>query len=216
MDNLIPFASREYWLLLAIVVFSRGMDFLSTWFATPNLVLEGNPLAKKLGWRWGAVLNVGICAAVAFEPVITIAISTTSLLVAARNFQSAWLMRTMGEEFYRDWHVARIQEARRADYLLCLAGNSLLPAGIGIALLYFSRSLWIPSAVGMGIFAYAVAVAFYTLLAFGRIRRAGPPAAERIRITKIQFANAAISPNMPVGEPPDREGCEPREIGHER
>ena len=29
------------------------MDFLSTWVATPNLVLEGNPIAKKLGWRWG-------------------------------------------------------------------------------------------------------------------------------------------------------------------
>ena len=63
MDDLIPFASREYWLLLALVTFARGMDFLSTWFATPHLVLEGNPIAKKLGWRGGAVLNVAICFA---------------------------------------------------------------------------------------------------------------------------------------------------------
>ena len=32
---------------------ARGMDFLSTWVATPNLVLEGNPIAKKLGWKMG-------------------------------------------------------------------------------------------------------------------------------------------------------------------
>ena len=58
MDDTVPFGSREYFLMLALLVFARGMDFLSTWIATPNLVLEGNPLAKKLGWRWGLLLNV--------------------------------------------------------------------------------------------------------------------------------------------------------------
>ena len=87
MDDTLSFASRDYCLLLLLIAFSRGMDFLSTWVATPNLVLEGNPLAKKLGWRWGIPLNVAICFAVAFEPLIAIALITTSLLVAARNFQ---------------------------------------------------------------------------------------------------------------------------------
>ena len=196
MEDTLPFASREYWLLLAVVVFSRGMDFLSTWFATPNLVLEGNPLAKKLGWRWGALLNMAISIAVAFEPVIAIAISTTSLLVAARNFQSAWLMRTMGEEFYRDWHIARLHETRIGDYLFCLAGSALLPGAVGVALFYFSRQMLIPTAIGMGLFAYAVAVAFYTLLAFWRIRRSKPPEPLRANVTQIQFANGVISPKM--------------------
>jgi hypothetical protein len=57
MDSFVPFGSFEYFMFLALLGFGRGMDFLSTWIATPNLVLEGNPLAKKLGWRGGLWLN---------------------------------------------------------------------------------------------------------------------------------------------------------------
>src|SRR5690349_6656462 len=126
MDDLIRFGSRDYFLMALLLVFSRGMDFLSTRVATPNLVLEGNPFAKKLGWGWGSLVNAGLCFALAFSEATAIAVSTMSLLVAARNFQSAWLMRTMGEENYRDWHVARLQETRITLYLFCLAGNTLL------------------------------------------------------------------------------------------
>jgi len=200
MDETISFASRDYCLLLLLLAFSRGMDFLSTWVATPNLVLEGNPLAKKLGWRWGIPLNVAICFAVAFEPLIAIALSTTSLLVAARNFQSAWLMRSLGEEFYRDWHVARIQETSLPVYLLCLAGNTLLTAAVGAGLVYFSGQRWIPAAIGMGIVVYAVAVAFYTSLAVWRIRRSAPRGLRRTGMTQIQFANGSVSRTMELKE----------------
>ena len=171
MEDAIPFASRLYGFCFVALFFSRGMDFLSTWVATPNLVLEGNPIAKKLGWRWGIPLNVAVCFGLAFWPASAIAVSTTSLLVAARNFQSAWLMRSMGEENYRDWHVERIQETRITLYLFCLAGNTLLTAAVGFAVIYFSGALLVPFAVGLGIVAYAAAVAFFTLLAVWRLRR---------------------------------------------
>ena len=124
MDDFVPFASRSYCLMFLLLFVSRGMDFLSTWVATPNLVLEGNPIAKKLGWKWGIPLNVALCLVLAFWPLSAIVISTTSVLVAARNFQSAWLMRSLGEELYRDWHVERVQETRVTLYLFCLAGNT--------------------------------------------------------------------------------------------
>ena len=192
MEDFVPFASRAYCLLLLLLAFSRAMDFLSTWVATPNLVLEGNPIAKKLGWRWGIPLNLAICIGVAFWPLTAIAISTTSVLVAARNFQSAWLMRSLGEEFYRDWHVARIQETNLAVYLLCLAGNTLLTAAVGVAVIYYSGQRWIPAALGLGIVVYAVAVTFYTSLAVWRIRRRAVPDAKM----QIRFANAPISRSM--------------------
>src|ERR1700761_9072690 len=110
MDDMLRFGSRDYCLMVLLLAFARSMDFISTWVATPNLVLEGNPVAKKLGWRWGILLNVAICFSMSFWLMTAIAISTMSVLVAARNFQSAWLMRSMGEENYRDWHVRRIQE----------------------------------------------------------------------------------------------------------
>jgi hypothetical protein len=171
MDDFVPFLSRSYGLFFVLLLVARGMDILSTWVATPNLVLEGNPLAKRLGWRWGIPLNLAVCFGLAFWSVSAIAVSTTSVLVAARNFQSAWLMRSLGEEVYRDWHLARIQETRITLYLSCLAGNTLLTAGVGLAVVWFSTKL-VPFAVGLGIIAYAVAVAFYTLLAVWRMRRA--------------------------------------------
>ena len=116
MDDFLPFPSRDYFLMLALLIVCRGMDILSTWVATPNLVLEGNPIAKKLGWRWGLPINLGFALILAFWPLPAIVISTTSVLVAARNFQSAWLMRSLGEQAYRDWHVERIQETHAMRY----------------------------------------------------------------------------------------------------
>jgi len=175
MDDSVPFASREYFCLIAILMISRGADFLSTWVATPHLVLEGNPVAKWLGWKWGAVVNLILVASLALWPLSAIVVSTASVLVAARNFQSAWLMRSMGEDAYRDWYVQRISETRITLYLFCLAGNTLLTAAVGVALIAFSAAkdyvLIVPLGIGMGIIAYAVAVIIYTLLSVWRGRR---------------------------------------------
>ncbi len=175
MDDPVAFASRNYFIFLAILAFSRGADFLSTWVATPHLVLEGNPIAKWLGWKWGAVVNVVLITTLALWPLSAIVVSTASVLVAARNFQSAWLMRSMGEELYREWYSQRMSETRITLYLFCLAGNTLLFAGLGVALILFSTIqdyvLIVPLGIGMGILAYAVAVIIYTLLSVWRSRR---------------------------------------------
>src|SRR5436190_14874555 len=149
MDDFLPFPSREYFLMLLLLLVSRGMDFLSTWVATPNLVLEGNPIAKKLGWRWGIPINFLVCFAFAFWPLPAIVISTTSILVAARNFQSAWLMRSLGEQIYRDWHVERVQETSVSLYLFCLFAQTTLISGVGAAVVYFSNRELIPWAIGL-------------------------------------------------------------------
>jgi hypothetical protein len=172
MEDYVPFACRTYGLMFVLLLVSRGMDILSTWVATPNMVLEGNPVAKKLGWRWGLPLNLALCFGFAFWPLPAIVIGTMSVLVAARNFQSAWLMRSLGEQAYRDWHVQRIQETRITLYLFCLAGNTLLTAGVGAAIICFCGNETISLGIGWGIVTYAAAVAFFTLLAIWRMRRA--------------------------------------------
>jgi hypothetical protein len=174
MDDYVPLASRTYGLLLLLLLVARGMDFLSTWVATPNLVLEGNPIAKKLGWKWGIPLNLALCFGFAFWPLPAVVISTTSVLVAARNFQSAWLMRSLGEQLYRDWHIERVQETSVTLYLVCLFGQTILTAGVGAVVIYFSDRAQEPVllAVGLGIVAYALAVTVFTLLGIWRLRRA--------------------------------------------
>jgi len=173
MDETVAFGGRLYLILVLLLGFSRGMDILSTWVATPGLVLEGNPIAKWLGWKWGLPLNVALCLVFALWPLPAIIISTTSVLVAARNFQSAWLMRSLGEEYYRAWHVARIRETQPSLYLFCLFGQTVLTGAVGVALLYFSAPDYlVPVAIGLGIISYAFTVAFYTLLSVWRLRRA--------------------------------------------
>jgi hypothetical protein len=171
-EEMVALGSPEYYLMAAILVFARGMDFLSTWIATPNLVLEANPLARKLGWRGGLVLNGVLCAGFALWPLPAIVVATTSVLVAARNFQSAWLMRTLGEESYRSWMAGHLRQTSFRLYLFCLLTQTVLLAGVGAVLMVFSQLNLVPLAVGMGIVAYAVAVTFYTLLSVWRIRRA--------------------------------------------
>jgi uncharacterized membrane protein YbaN (DUF454 family) len=194
MDDVVPFGSKWYFLMLTLLMFSRGMDFLSTWVATPNLVLEGNPIAKKLGWKWGLALNAALVALLAMWPLSAIVVSTASVLVAARNFQSAWLMRSLGEELYRDWHVERVQETRISLYLFCLFSQTALTGAVGAAVILFSQTergqwLLVPLAIGMGIVAYAVAVAFYTLLAIWRLRRAHERAEQRLVAAEKMLAN---------------------------
>ena len=202
MEDPVPFGSRMYFWMLALLVFARAMDFLSTWIATPNLVLEGNPLAKKLGWRWSLLLNAVMVVVLALWPLSAIVVATASVLVAARNFQSAWLMHSLGEEVYREWHVERVRETRVTVHLFCLAGNTLLTAGVGAVLIYFSQMQLVPFAIGMGLVAYAVAVAFYTLLAIWRIHRAAKRETKRLQAEKKPLPGQPLTVET-CSRPPD-------------
>lgn len=171
MDETLPFGSSAYFVFFAILLVARGSDFLSTWLATPNLLLEANPIAKRLGWRGGVVVNLAMCAMFAAWPLPAIIVSTTSVLVAARNLQSAWLMRTMGEYGYRSWMADRIREGNFNIYVLCLVAQTVLVGSVGLTLMVFSPEDLIPFAIGAGIVTYGMAVFIFTLLAIYRLRR---------------------------------------------
>lgn len=199
-DNFISFGSSRYWLLLLALMLSRGMDILSTRIATPNLVLEGNPIAKLLGWRWLLPVNLAFCLGLAAWPLPGIMLSTMSLLVSARNFQSAWLMRSLGEEAYRTWHIERIQETRVILYLVCVLGETAPFAAVGAAIVYFSDSL-VLAGIGWGTVGYASAVVFYILLARWRLRRASVRKARRTPIDSAALASMALRENaQPEGK----------------
>lgn len=169
--NVLPFASAGYFLMLALLVFARGMDFFSTWVATPKLILEGNPLARKMGWKIGGLVNAAVCVVFAFWPLTAIIIVTAGFLVAAHNFRSAWLMRSMGEEAYRDWFFKQMSRARLPLYFGCLFGESALTGAVGVSLMLFSDGESVAFAIGAGIVAYALIVLFYTSLSLWRLRR---------------------------------------------
>lgn len=176
MDDIVPFAGQVWWSMLAVLSFSRAADLFSTWVATPSLLLEANPIARWLGWRGAIPVNGLLCLGFAFFPLPAIILSTTSTLVAARNFQQAWLMRSYGEMNYRDWHVQRLQEVPYALFLGCLGLQNFLVGAVGVVLAWSAMVgkdiLIVPFGIGAGIVAYAITVTFYSLLAVRGIRRA--------------------------------------------
>jgi len=169
--EMLSFGSAPHLLMLGLLLFARGADFLSTWVATPNLVLEGNPLAKKMGWKLGALVNLALCFALSFWVTTALVVVTASLLVAAHNFHSAWLMRTMGEEAYRNWFAQRVAETRPALQLLCLLGETGLTALVGAGVIWWSAMDSCAFAIGAGVVAYALIVLFYSSLSLWRLRR---------------------------------------------
>jgi len=210
-QEFVSFGSRIYVQLVLLLIAARGMDILSTWVATPNLVLEGNPIAKRLGWKWGIPINLALCFGLAYWPLPAIVISTTSVLVASRNFQSAWLMRSLGEHLYRQWHVERVQETSITLYLFCLFGQTMLTGIVGVAVLYFSDGEQEPvlMAIGLGIVAYAVAVAFFTLIGILRLRRENLREVRLARRTVTENALAADK-KATLAELCPSEGLEPQ------
>jgi hypothetical protein len=182
MDDPVPFLSPAYFLFLALLLFTRGLDFLSTWIATPHMVLEGNPIARTLGWKWGALVNLALCFGFALVPLPAVIIATTSVLVAAHNFDAAWLMHTMGEENYRAWIARQHLHTRASLYVFCLLSKTALWGAVGLALLLFADGRLITVGIGFGVLGYALAVLVYSSLSAWRLRRFHRNRAHRVGV----------------------------------
>lgn len=170
VDQFLPFGSPGWWLFCGLIVFGRSCDLLSTYLASPNLVNEGNPVARWLGWKFGVPLNLGLAVGFAMWPLLAISLTTTSLLVAARNLQSAWLMRSLGEVNYRCWMADRLADSPRGLAWGCFLGEALLFGAVGTGLMVFAQWQLVPFAVGLGMAGYAAAVAVFTTIGVWRAR----------------------------------------------
>jgi hypothetical protein len=171
MEESVPFLSGSYLLFTGLLVMARGLDFLSTWIATPHLVLEGNPVARKLGWRWGAIFNLTLCATFGLFPVPAVAIATASALVAAHNLEGAWLMRSMGEAAYASWIREQHRRARPFLMIICLLGKTGLWCTAGAALILSSKLMSVSMGVGCGIVGFALHAAAYSTISVWRSGR---------------------------------------------
>ncbi len=173
MTEFIPFGSKFYWILTGALILARGADILSTRIATPTLAMEANPIFRRLGWRWALGLNFVLCFVLSLWLMFAVVMITVSLLVAARNFQSAWLMRALGEEEYAFMIARAGDRAGRGLYGFCMLSQAALVAIVGGAVIWFAWPRLMVVSIGMGIVGYATTVGFYSLLSVWQIRR--PP-----------------------------------------
>lgn len=158
-----------YWAGLALLMVARGLDFLSTWIATPSLLLEANPISRRLGWQGGIALNLLVCFVAAVIPFVAVLLSVTSAMVAARNLQAAWLARTMGEDEYRDHLEEQFGRANKRLVLGCIWAQAALYSAVGGAVVLLTNNL-LAEAAGWGIVGFGLAIAVHSTHYYRRAR----------------------------------------------
>ncbi|HKE00345.1 MAG TPA: hypothetical protein VKE69_04995 [Planctomycetota bacterium] len=157
--------------LFGLVLFSRIGDVASTRLGTPNLRLEANPVARRLGWKF-ALLTLLIALIPYWHTGMGVAIAVASLLVSASNFSRVWQYRALGE----DRVLAILEETARASRLR----QALLWhwVGVGFVLLLGTLALYLDADriawspwIGLGIVTYGAAMGLHGTLFLRRLFR---------------------------------------------
>lgn len=162
--------------LCALLLISRIGDVGTTYLITPNLILEANPIVRKIGWPF-ALLTLAACLLPYVYMPLAVSALVAFLLVSASNASQIWVVRTIGERAYAAFTLELARKSKLSHALLGVATSTffLALAGGSILLFYPSQSEW-GFWLGLGVLLYAGAKGFYGTLAMLRIfRRAGAP-----------------------------------------
>jgi hypothetical protein len=161
--------------LAAALLVGRLADILSTRLATPNLRLEANPLARKLGWPfvWATLLAALLPYAEPWGSTVAVPLIVASFLVASQNLSRAWMMRALGEDEYLAFSRRVFSRARPLAVYGSIAASSSLVAGAGALLLLFypGAGEWAHD-FAIGIVLYGGALAVHQSIAARRSFRA--------------------------------------------
>jgi hypothetical protein len=156
--------------LAALILVARIGDITSTYLATPHLVLEANPIARRLGWPF-ALLTLLLALIPYYNTAAGVVVLVPSLLVASRNFGSIWLVRGLGEDRML---ALQLEAARRRRFseaflgVLAESGFLALAAAILMALSGRSRGA---SLFALGILVWAIALLVHRTAHLRRIFR---------------------------------------------
>lgn len=169
---------------LAILIFvARLGDIGSTYLATPRLVLEANPIVRRLGWPF-ALLTVVLAFVPYYNLAAGVIVLVPSLLVASRNFGSIWMMRALGEQRML---ALQIEAARRRSFreafLCCLAEAAFLTLAAAVLMVLSGGPRRWAFLFGLGVLAYAIAILVHRtayLRRIFRLAREKPPAEVRV------------------------------------
>ena len=157
--------------LCALLLLARIGDVGTTYLVTPNLILEANPIVRKLGWPF-ALLTLGACLLPYVHMPLAVSALVTFLLVSASNAGMIWTVRTIGEKAYAASMLELARRSKLSHALLGLAASTFFVALVGgtILLFYPSQDEW-GFWLGLGVLLYAGAKGFYGTLAMIRLFR---------------------------------------------
>jgi hypothetical protein len=157
---------------------SRLGDIGTTLLVSPDLKLEANPIAQRLGRRY-IFATAGLALIPYYSIHAGIVVCTASFLAAAFNASEAMLARSMGEEKYATLNREAIQKTPvfLGLSLLCLPAFFLMAWGLLILVLFPDSSTGWGFDIAMGIMLFALGLFILYPIRFFSERRL--PNAER-------------------------------------
>ncbi|MDD2778490.1 MAG: hypothetical protein PHS47_03385 [Methanocellales archaeon] len=156
----------QYLINIAIAVTGRTLDLLSTWYLTPTLEWELNPIAKRAGWKRWISLNLVLCAMFAFWLNPSIMLFVMGILAASHNLNQFWLAHMARHS--KEWKTygelvekvnPRIAYISRIPYEIAIGVIGLII--ICLVGLDISKTM---SWIGFALVSHAFAVIFYLRL----------------------------------------------------
>lgn len=172
--------------LCVLLLVARIADVGSTWLVTPRLLLETNPIARRLGWPF-ALATLLACLVPYLEPAIAMAMLPPFLLVSAANVERAWAVRAVGEAEHFERLRTLVASARTSRIVAANVTAAALTILCGATLMAFSHGPLLLSEVrdavfevfaavaawwfGFGIVAYGLTKLVYGTLFVLRLRR---------------------------------------------
>jgi hypothetical protein len=163
--------------LAALVLVARLGDIGSTYLATPRLVLEANPIARRLGWPF-ALLTLLLAFVPYYNTAAGVLVLVPSLLVASRNFGSIWLVRALGEDRMLALQVEAARRRRFSEAFLCgLAESGFLALAAALLMILSGGARRWAFVFALGVLVWAIALLVHRTAHLRRIFRLAREAA---------------------------------------
>ena len=165
--------------LCILILVGRIGDIASTYLLTPTLRLEGNLLAKKLGWRF-AWLSVLLCLVPYYSPSLGVIVLVPSLFVSASNIGKIWFVRSFGERQFAELLLSVADGGKLRHALFGVALSSAFVMLAGAVLWYLCpdpEEDW-GFEFAIGIMAYGMAILVHGSLSYWRLFRKAKAARE--------------------------------------
>jgi hypothetical protein len=155
MNN--PITSYFDYILAGLILIGRLGDILSTYYATPKLVIESNIIARKFRWPFAA-LTLLVCVVPFYSTPLGILILVPTFLVCFSNISQLALIKLVGENDFKKIIIAAINKHGIGKMLFFLYLSNMFIMSIGLLGMLLSSATEWGYWIGFGIVLFSMAL----------------------------------------------------------
>lgn len=171
------------YILVILILIGRLGDILSTYYATPNLVMEANIIMRKLRWPF-AVLSTLICLIPFYSTALGVMLLVPTYFVCFSNISQLGLIKLFGEDDFRKVVITAINKNGIGKMLIFLYLSNAFIISIGLMTMLISRTTEWGYWIGVGIAFFSVALLFHKTIFLLKLSKVAKNTSYSIRINE--------------------------------